>query len=239
MSWGQFAFSPLSLLLLFFFNSDNWCLERWEEKLYDQLSDAIWTILNMLLLRTPSSFRWWSYSIAIVHHQLKSLYFWIPLSGHLPPFLLLNCSLSSFWLPVPQSTHFLSVLFFRFYHLSLLSCLSALDTCKFRVSQLPLYGSGIFPWPFTLPTINQLKPTWPSFCSDFDNLKPWNLTPVGPSLLANKILLKKNSYTTATPHLCFLYAILPPRTVKWFVQGHRAGNCQNWNLNPGTLSRVT
>lgn len=50
---------------------------------------------------------------------------------------------------------------------------------------------------------------------------------------------KKDIPTLEQFHISAFYMLsrlTPPREIKSFAQGHRAGNCQNWYLNPATLA---
>lgn len=153
-------------------------------------SDTVLTVLTVFMF-TP---RWlftppWPSPVATLHHQLKSLCFWIFIPGRSLPPPCWTTNLSSFWLPVPQST-LLSVLFifnicldFPVYQPQSHSS-SKWTSCHFNHRET---SCGL------LFAYHQLEPAWPSFCSHVASWKPWNWTSAGHSLLINCILLIKKT----------------------------------------------
>lgn len=143
---------------------------------YAHLSGSSLTALEVLLHGHPAL----SAEIALLR---------IPLSGPPHPPLLPNCSLSAVWLPEPQSTLFLSVLFFSFniclyFPASQLQSHSNSEWTSYHFRDLKS-SCGLL-----LPTISLKLLAWYSCCSEFGTLKSvksnisWVLT-VGKQYVMN------------------------------------------------------
>lgn len=198
MSRGQFAFSSLYCSYLFFSNSDNWCLGRWEEEPYDQLCNAVLTFSMCSSHFTVGPTSW---SHCVIGWSCSAFEFLSQVTSFPLPVELLFVFLLVSNTPV----HCLSLSSLSF--LTSVSTFLSTSLSHIQVQSEPATTLGIKNLLLGFLLIyHQLKPTWLSFCSDFDTLKIMKLTSAGPSLLANNILLvgkKRNPSRTAAPHLRF------------------------------------